>query len=87
MIGKKKLSEIRASVDTACAKAGLDPTVWIDEQIGEADRAKPRHAAEIETLMLIRDGLRAAASRKRGRRDVSKSNAAASARKARRSKT
>lgn len=65
MIGKKKLSETRATIVNASAKAGLDPAAWIEEQIGEANLVTPRNMAEIETLMLIRDGLRVAASRKR----------------------
>lgn len=65
MIGKKKLSEIRSDVVKAFAKAGIDSDVWIEEEIGKANRAVPRNEAEIETLKLIRDGLRSAASRKR----------------------
>lgn len=61
MIGKKKLREVRADILKACANAGLDSPVWIEEQIDKANRAVPRNEAEIETLLLIRDGLRAAA--------------------------
>ena len=64
MIGKKKLSEIRTNLLDACAKAGLDPAVWFDEQIGKANCEKSRNVVEIETLKLVRDGLRADASRK-----------------------
>lgn len=72
MIGKKKLSEIRASVVKACAEAGLDPAVWTEEQISKANRAKRRNKAEIETLTLLRDGLRATVARKRRSRARSK---------------
>lgn len=72
MIGKKKLSEIRASLVKACAKAGIDPAVWMDEEISKAHRAKPRNNAEIETLTLVRDGLRSTAKRQRRSRARSK---------------
>lgn len=72
MMGKKKLSEIRASVAKACAKAGVDPAVWIEEEISKANRTKPRNKAEIETLKLVRDGLRAATTRERRARASSK---------------
>lgn len=63
MIGKRKLSEIRAGLVKACAKAGVDPAVWMEQEISKANRAQPRNNAEIETLMLVRDGLRSAAKR------------------------
>ncbi|HJT31110.1 MAG TPA: hypothetical protein VJ783_03510 [Pirellulales bacterium] len=72
MIGKKKLSEIRAGIVKACAKAGIDPAVWMEEEISKANRATPRNKAEIETLLLVRDGLRAAGSNKRRVRARSK---------------
>lgn len=65
MIGKEKLSEIRSNVMQAFAKSGIDPDVWIEEELGKANGAVPRNEAEIETLKLVRDGLQAAASRKR----------------------
>ena len=65
MIGKEKLREIRSNVIQAFTKAGIDPGKWMDEQIRKAKRETPKNMAEIETLQLIRDGLRAAASRKR----------------------
>jgi hypothetical protein len=66
MIGKKTLREIRESVATACVQSGVDPAIWIEEEISKANRAKPRNKAEIETLTLILDRLRAA-SRQRSR--------------------
>jgi hypothetical protein len=65
MIGKKRLKDIRASINRAAANEGVDIPSWIEEKIVEAKRAKPRNKVEIETLMLIRDGLRCAAPRKR----------------------
>jgi hypothetical protein len=56
VIGKKTLSEIRESVAKACAQAGIDPAVWLEEEISKANRAKPRNEAEIETLTLIPEG-------------------------------
>lgn len=72
MMGKKKTSEIRASILKACARAGIDPAVWMEQEISKANRAKPRNKAEIETLLLVRDGLRAADSRRRRVRARSK---------------
>lgn len=65
MMGKKTLSEIRESLLHACAEAGVDPATWFDEQICKTKGKKSPNATEIETLELIRDGLRADASRKR----------------------
>jgi hypothetical protein len=64
MMGNKKLSEIRASLLEACAKAGVDPAVWFDEQILKARNGKSPNTIEIETLKLVRDGLRSDVSRK-----------------------
>ena len=72
MIGKKKLSEIRGSVAKAFAQEGIDPAVWVEQQISNANRAKPQNRAEIETLTLVRDGLRTAAARTRRARARSK---------------
>lgn len=72
MIGKKKLKEIRASVVKACDQAGIDPEVWLAEEINKANRAEARNKVEIETLRLVRDGLRAAESQKRRARARSK---------------
>jgi hypothetical protein len=57
MIGKKRLSEVRASVLKTCAQAGIDPARWFDEQIGKLEHTPLPNAREIETLRLIRDGL------------------------------
>lgn len=64
MIGKKTLREIRVNLLDACAEAGVDPAAWFDEEIRKAKRAKAPNAVEIETLKLVRDGLRAGASGK-----------------------
>lgn len=72
MIGKKKLKEIRAGVVKACDQAGVDPEVWLAEEISKSTRATARNKVEIETLLLVRDGLRAAASKKRRARAHSK---------------
>jgi hypothetical protein len=57
MIGKKTLRAIRADL-LECARAGIDPAVWFDDQIRKLESGKSRKPAEIETLKLIRDGLR-----------------------------
>lgn len=72
MIGKKKLNDIRAGVAKAFADAGLDPVLWADKQIDKEEGRVQPNTAEIETLKLVRDGLRAAASRKRRARTRSK---------------
>lgn len=72
MIGKKTVREIRADLLEECAKAGVDPAVWFDEQIRKLERGGSPDPREIETLELIRDGLLATgpatkAGRKRAR--------------------
>jgi hypothetical protein len=59
MIGKKSLRRIRASLLDKCADAGIDPARWFDEQIDKLEHGPPPKPTEIETLKLIRDGLRA----------------------------
>jgi hypothetical protein len=63
MIGKKSLSDIRANILKAFSKAGLSPDAWMDKQISRATRAQP-NLAEIETLTLVRDGLRSGGTKK-----------------------
>lgn len=63
MIGKKKLSEVRATSLKAFDKAGISPDALLDHQHNKATRGK-RNRAEIETLTLVRDGLRSGARRK-----------------------
>ena len=58
MIGKKTLSAIRTDLLKECAKTGIDPAVWFDEQIRKLESGKSCEPTEIETLKLIRDGLR-----------------------------
>jgi hypothetical protein len=70
MIGKKRLAEVRASLTAECAKAGIDPRRWFDEQIRKLEHGPSPNPLEIETLELIRDGLmvkRSAAKRRRKR--------------------
>jgi hypothetical protein len=59
MIGKKSLSGVRAVLLNKCAKSGIDPADWFDEQIRRVERTPSPNQLEIETLRLIRDGLRA----------------------------
>jgi hypothetical protein len=58
MIGKKSLSAIRADLLEEWARAGIDPAVWFDKQIRKLESGKSPKPSEIETLKLIRDGLR-----------------------------
>ena len=70
MIGKKKLSAIKAELREAFKSEGLDQA-WFGRQIRKLERqAKPK-ATEIETLVMMRDALAAAApaaTRTRSRR-------------------
>ena len=72
MISKRKVSEIRANLLKACAEAEIDPAVWFDEEIRKAKSAEPQNVVEIETLKLVRDGLRATATRKSRKRTVTR---------------
>ena len=58
MIGKKKLSEIRASLLETCGASGEDVIKSLDERVRKRERRQPPNRVEIETLKLIRDGLR-----------------------------
>ncbi len=59
MIGKQKLSEIRASLRERHEKSGGDLIKSLDERVRRLERRRPPNRVEIETLKLIRDGLRA----------------------------
>jgi len=72
MIGKEKLSEIRASLLERCGTSGEDMIKSLDERVRKLERQQPPNRVEIETLKLIRDGLRvkpkaAKGTRKRAR--------------------
>jgi hypothetical protein len=58
MIGKKRLADVRAGLLEECTKSGIAPARWFDEQIGRLERSPSPNPLEIETLKLIRDGLR-----------------------------
>ena len=71
MIGKKRLSDVRARLQKECAKSGIAPARWFNERIERLERSPSPNALEIETLKLIRDGLRSKPARsKRVRRRV-----------------
>lgn len=59
MMGKKTLSEIRASIRGACGPSGADLIKSLDARVRKLERRQPPKPVEIETLKLIRDGLRA----------------------------
>jgi hypothetical protein len=72
MIGKKRLSDVRAGLLEECAKSGIAPARWLNERIGRLERRPSPNPVEVETLKLIRDGLRSKSARakravKRGR--------------------
>ncbi len=72
MIGKKSLAEIRDSLREACQQAAIDPDEWIAEQLRKLDSKSSARPHEIETLELIRSGLRARSSTgKRPRKKIS----------------
>ena len=58
MIGKNSLIAIRADLLEDCTKAKIDQGVWFDKQIRKLESGKSPKPEEIETLKLIRDGLR-----------------------------
>ena len=57
MIGKTKLSTIRAEVRPAFAKAGLDPDQWFEQEIRKREGQPTAEPSELETLRMIRDAL------------------------------
>ena len=54
-----QLSDVCATLLKETAKAGIDPDAWFAEQIAILEKRAAPKAVEIETLQLIRDGLRA----------------------------
>ena len=63
MIGKKRLSDVRAGLLEECARSGIAPAHWFNERIERLERSSSPNAMEIETLKLIRDGLRSKPAR------------------------
>jgi hypothetical protein len=61
MIGKKKLSTIRAEVREAFVRTGTDPDQWFEQQIRKLERRRSFNQGELETLRLLRDALADAA--------------------------
>jgi hypothetical protein len=59
MIGKKKLSTIKAELREAFKAEGLD-NAWFSRQIRKLERYSKPSATEIETLLMFRDKLAAA---------------------------
>ncbi len=60
MIGKKKLSTIKAELREAFESEGLD-RAWFDRQIRKLERHAKPSITEIESLVMFRDALAAAA--------------------------
>ena len=58
MIGKKNLNDIRESVRSASGQAVTDLTKALDNRSQRSEQRQPLKPVEIETLNLIRDGLR-----------------------------
>lgn len=63
MIGKRKLSEIRANVAEAFAKQGIDPQQWLAMRIEKLQGEKPTDDREVEALKLLRSAIVAADER------------------------
>lgn len=60
MIGKKKLSTIKAELRAAFKSEGLN-RAWFDRQIRKLERHAKPSITEIESLVMFRDKLAAAA--------------------------
>lgn len=58
MIGKKKLKDVRKSVRDRCAQSATDLKKSLDAQTQRGRHGQTLKPVEIETLNLIRDGLR-----------------------------
>jgi hypothetical protein len=58
MIGKKKLKDVRKSVRKRCGPSAADLIKSLDSQIQQGRHGRPLKSVEIETLNMIRDGLR-----------------------------
>lgn len=70
MIGKKKLSTIRAEIRERFVSQGFDVERWFGEQIRKLDGHPPPDPQDVESLKLIRQALAGAAKAapKKGRR-------------------
>lgn len=71
MMGKKKLSEIRAELSLIFARSGVD-AAWFVEQVRKLEDGPEVDAREKETLLLLRNALadarREATRQRRGRK-------------------
>ena len=59
MVGKKKLNEIRATLREIRCPRGRELTNSVEQQLLNLERQHTPKSVEIETLKLLRDGLRA----------------------------
>lgn len=57
MIGRKKLSTIRAEIKAAFAKDGIDIDKWFRDEICQLQRKPTVDEGEIETLESLRNAL------------------------------
>ena len=57
MMGKKKLSAVRADVRSAFARAGIDPATWFEQEIQEQGRQPSASPSVLITLQTLRDAL------------------------------
>jgi hypothetical protein len=67
MIGKKTAKSIRAELLEECKKSGIDPADWFDKQLRKLESGNAAKPYEIETLKLIRDGLKTEPRRRKAR--------------------
>ena len=58
MIGTKKPSDIKAEIREAFAKKGIDVETWLDEQMAKMKAGPRREPGVLESLRLMRNGLR-----------------------------
>jgi len=66
MIGEKNLKDVKATIRDAFASKGVDVNRWLDEQMAKLRRQ--REMSAVESLGLIRDGLRTDVAQKRPRK-------------------
>ena len=75
MMGEKTLSDTKTEIRAAFAKKGIDVETWLDQQMAKIRRRPPSERAALESIRLVREGLRSTSKTQQvGKRKAKKTN-------------
>lgn len=74
MIGEKSLNQVKGEIRDAFAKKGIDVETWLDQQMAKLKRGSKYHPVALDTLRLLREGLRTSGKTRASRRKAKKLN-------------